>query len=146
MSFTTKSLTAAAALAAIAGAAYLANAQDTKAPSDAKVPPAVITPGTAPAKGAAAPSTAPAGPQGGATADAAKPDSWIGMPVISADGATVGQVTQVKPSADGGKTPDLVIKSPSDGKTLTVPGNLASINGRAVQLKATSDQLSKMLN
>ena len=148
MSLATKSLAFTAAVATLAGAAvYMANAQDTKMPSttDGKLPPAATTPaGKAPA-GPSAVTPSGAAPAGATAAEASKPESWVGMPVISSDGATVGQVASVKPGVDG-KTSDLVVKNPSDGKTLTVPGNLASLNGNSVQLKATSDQLGKMVN
>jgi hypothetical protein len=54
-------------------------------------------------------------------------------------------VTAVKPAAVG-TAPELTVKNPSDGKTMAIPGNLAAVSGRAIQLKVTVDQLAKSLN
>ena len=127
-------LAGAALLVAVSTAAYVAVGQDTKAPS----PPATTGTAPAPAPAAAKP---PAG-AGLAPAESSKPEAWIGLPVIAADGATVGQVAELKPSADG-KSTVLIVKA-ADNKTIRVPSSIATMQGRAVQVSATAAELSKM--
>jgi hypothetical protein len=136
-----QTVTAAAALAAgIGTAAFLANAQDTKP---------TMSPPTAAGK-AASPSVAPVAPtppaatpgaaDSGSPAEATKPASWVGLPVVTSDGQMLGQVTELKPAADG-KSSVLVVKSTGDNKTFVVPSGIAKMSGRSVQLSATSQEL-----
>ena len=87
-----------------------------------------------PSTGAAAPS-ATAAPAPSATNDTAH-RAAIGMPVISADGQTVGQVLSVGPGADS-KTMAYVVKPAEDMGSkaeLKIPVDKTEMNGKAVQL------------
>jgi hypothetical protein len=111
--------------------AVFATAQDAKPPAPSAAPAA---------KPSANPTVAPPAGETAAPAEASKPASWIGLPVVTADGQTLGQVTELKAAADG-KSQILMIKSPADSKVFAVPSSIAKMTGRAVQLSATSQEL-----
>jgi hypothetical protein len=131
-----QTLAVAATLAAGVGtAAYLANAQNTPPP----VPP--VAPAAKSAESAAgAPPTSMGAAETKSPGEANKPAAWIGLPVVTADGQTLGQVTELKPSADG-KSSIIVVKSPNDNTLYSVPSGIAKMSGRAVQLTATAQEL-----
>lgn len=86
-------------------------------------------------KPAAAPTTT-------AAATAAKPETFVGLTVISSDGALLGKVTSLKASADG-KGQLLYVTSPTDGKIFAVPSELAAIVPTGLQVKMTAADLRK---
>lgn len=127
----------ASAVPKTAPASAAAPAGGTAKPSPVVV--AQATPDTRPpATPAAVPADAKKSP-----AEAIVPAAWIGLPVISADGTTIGQVTEVRPHADG-RSVVLVIKG-SDGKMYDVSSALATMQGRAVQVAATAAEIGKMV-
>jgi hypothetical protein len=102
------------------------------------------TASSSPAQPPATPAGLPSPPDAlKSPAEAALPAAWIGLPVIAVDGATVGQVTETRPHADG-KSVVLVVKG-SDGKTYDVSSSLAKMQGRAVQVAATATEIGKMV-
>jgi hypothetical protein len=133
--------------AAIGTAAYLAVTQDN-ASTNSATPAASKSGGSAPpvqtaqAVPAASPPAASPADAGKAPAEASRPESWIGLPVIGSDGSTVGQVTDMRPGADSKST--VLLVQGSDGKTYKVPGSIAAMSGRAVQVAATAAELGKM--
>lgn len=76
-------------------------------------------------------------------AEAATPASWIGLPVISADGATIGQVSESRPHADG-RSFVLVVKA-ADGKSYDVSSAISTMQGRAVQVAASKAEIGTMV-
>jgi sporulation protein YlmC with PRC-barrel domain len=137
------SIALAVALTVGAGAAHFeARAQSTMTPPDPRsdASPSDRTTGGPSINPSSVPGTLPGAP---ATAPLT-PEAWVGLPVVTSEGKSVGQVSQVRPGA-GGQSNDIVVKS-NDGKTLTVPATMGMINGRTVQLKATSDEVKKMVN
>jgi hypothetical protein len=130
-----KVLASTAIAAGVGLASTVGMAQDAK---PVTAPPAAAA---KPATGAAGGSTAnPTAGGAAAPAEASKPASWIGLPVVTADGQTLGQVTELKAAADG-KSQVLMVKSPADSKVFAVPSSIAKMTGRAVQLSATSQEL-----
>jgi hypothetical protein len=77
------------------------------------------------------------------TSEASKPEAWNGLPVIASDGKTLGQVSELKPSADG-KSSVLMVKG-SDGKVYKVPSSISTMQGRAVQVAATAAEIGKFV-
>lgn len=133
--------------AGAAGLFYIANAPKPQlatvtAPVVGAAPPDATAQTQLKAVAQAQPAAATQPPDTGkAPAEAARAESWIGLPVVAADGATIGQIVEMKPSADG-KSTVLSVKG-SDGNLFNVPGTIATMKGRAIQVSATSVELGK---
>lgn len=92
---------------------------------------------------AATPVTTPPADASKSPAEASKPPSWVGLPVISADGNTIGQVSEYKASADG-KSSKLIVKG-TESKTYFIPVENARMDGRAVQLTIKSTDIGNLI-
>lgn len=88
--------------------------------------------------------TAPAPDQ---SARGAKKDPMIGLAVFGSDGQKVGEVKEVKASADG-KVEEIHVKTGGllgfGGKTVAIPSGKFNKSGQNVQLALTSDDVSKL--